>query len=325
MAEIFGERTTSPLTPPHSGEVINVASAADVLPLDEQVKRSAPVEPASASLPASERESVILICEAPSSAPLAPPQSSSAPPAPPQSSSAPLAPPQSSSAPPAPPQSSSAPPAPPQSSSAPPAPPQSSSAPPAPPQPKESDIVEAPAPPKTTPPQEAEPITAPESEVKSELDKTCQSAQKRCKQTGQLLFCIPPMEEVQQKKAEKVSKSTEKKENKEKRRRRPGHLLFCIPPTEEDQQKTEKASTLAEPTTSPVSWTRQSQSLVSWVFKTRSQEKPRKRVGFCLTLIEEEQDEAETTCKLMGSVEPSSTSPAVSDPETASHTHCTAP
>ncbi|MCI4389953.1 hypothetical protein PGIGA_G00116960 [Pangasianodon gigas] len=202
-----------------------------------------------------------------------------------------------------------------------------SSAPLALPELKWSDIVEASLPLTTTPPQEAEPTTAPVAEVKSELEKTCQSGQKRRKRTGQLLFCIPPMEEVQQKQAEKARKSAGKEENKtrsqEKRHRRPGQLLFCVPPIEEDQQPftftfisdgpssaplapTEnkesdvvEASTPlkttppqeAEPTTAPVA------EVKSELEKTRSQEKPHKRVRFCLTQIEAEQEEEEKVNK----------------------------
>ncbi|KAK3531246.1 hypothetical protein QTP70_015221 [Hemibagrus guttatus] len=80
------------------------------------------------------------------------------------------------------------------------------------------------------------------------LDETCQSRQSLHKRQGLLLFSIPPEEEVQQKKTEKVNTRRGKKQNKaevqktrsQKKPREP--VRFFIPLTEEEKEEAKKAN-----------------------------------------------------------------------------------
>ncbi|KAK3538854.1 hypothetical protein QTP86_017973, partial [Hemibagrus guttatus] len=120
------------------------------------------------------------------------------------------------------------------------------------------DIVEAPAPLQTTPPKEAEPNNAPQpAPVEAQCSEPRPTAsssnpkekrQSLHKRQGLLLFSIPPEEEVQQKKTEKVNTSRGKKQNKaevqktrsQKKPREP--VRFFIPPTEEEKEEAKKAN-----------------------------------------------------------------------------------
>ncbi|KAK3514029.1 hypothetical protein QTP70_001803 [Hemibagrus guttatus] len=76
------------------------------------------------------------------------------------------------------------------------------------------------------------------------LDETCQSRQSLHKRQGLLLFSIPPEEEVQQKRTEKVNTHRGKKQNKaEVQKKKPREpVRFFIPLTEEEKEEAKKAN-----------------------------------------------------------------------------------
>ncbi|KAK3515422.1 hypothetical protein QTP70_019916, partial [Hemibagrus guttatus] len=138
-------------------------------------------------------------------------------------------------------------------------------------QPAGGDIVDVPAPLNTTPPKEAEPNTAPAPE-------TSQSEQNLCQRPGQLLFSMPPEEEMKQKKTEKANlrkKKEQKQTGVHKTRSQKKHkepVTLCIPLKVEKEEEAKKTKiVVADPFS----------------------HKQKKRVRFCIPLTTEVQQKDE--------------------------------